>query len=272
MTGTPIQNKLTDFASILKFLQVYPYCNQKTFDEEISCPWHLADRDGFLRLKSLVRAITISRTKTVIDLPARVDEVHHLEFSPEERRAYDSAKKETVMLFEEAISSGRQGGKTFNALTRINILRLFCNLGIWVRTRNTSETSLAFRDCGNSADQSADSDVFFAGILDGSTTCVQCGQALLKDLFEGMSIPDFDHSPHMNHKPNICEECRSQPTTGESETNTLFQREHPNISTPSSGPSTPSDQTQALPPFESIPTKIKALVADLSKNCTTEKW
>jgi SWI/SNF-related matrix-associated actin-dependent regulator of chromatin subfamily A3 len=71
----------------------------------------------------LLRAITISRTKAVIELPKRVDEIHHVEFSSEERDAYDAANKDTIALFEEAISSGREGGKTFNALTRLNFLR-----------------------------------------------------------------------------------------------------------------------------------------------------
>lgn len=171
MTSTPIQNKLTDFASIVKFLRVFPYCDQKIFNKEISRPWLIADREGFLRLKSLVRAITISRTKAVINLPARVDEIHHLEFSSKEFHGYNAAKKETITLFEEAISSGRQSNKTFNALTRLNSLRLFCNLGLLVQRRPTLATSLTFRECGSSFPPTADCDSFYSEVLDGFATC-----------------------------------------------------------------------------------------------------
>jgi SWI/SNF-related matrix-associated actin-dependent regulator of chromatin subfamily A3 len=271
ITGTPIQNKLTDFASILRFLRVYPYCDQKIFDEEISRPWHLADQEGFLRLKSLVRAITISRTKTVIDLPPRVDEVHHLDFSPEERDGYNAANRETIALFEEAISSGRQSGKTFNALTRLNFLRLFCNLGLLIDKRTVSATSAAFRGCGSAFTQIAKLDLFYSDVLDGFATCSQCGQALLDDLLERVSGPDFDNSPAITHGPSLCDSCKFDSSSRQSELMPSFQREQSNISAASSAPSTPSDQTQTLLPLESMPTKIKALVADLSKHCPAAK-
>lgn len=54
-----------------------------------------------------MRAIIINWTKTVINLPARVNEIHYLEFLPKERARYNATNKETVTLFEEAISSSR---------------------------------------------------------------------------------------------------------------------------------------------------------------------
>jgi SNF2 family DNA or RNA helicase len=83
------------------------------FEDEISKPWQRGEEHGFLRLKALVRAITIGRTKKVVELPVRIDEIHHLDFSPAERKRYETAEKDTVSLLE-AISSGHQGG-TFNA-------------------------------------------------------------------------------------------------------------------------------------------------------------
>jgi SWI/SNF-related matrix-associated actin-dependent regulator of chromatin subfamily A3 len=273
ITGTPIQNKLTDFASILKFLRVYPYCDQNIFDEEISRPLHLADRGGFLRLKSLVRAITISRTKSVINLPARVDEIHHLEFSPEERDGYNAAKKETVALFEEAISSGRQSGKTFNALARLNFLRLFCNLGLVLHKRPAQLPSSTSRECVGSFSQTPEHDLFYSNILDGSATCAQCGQALLDDLLERVSSPSFDESSAAaTPTASLCDNCKSEPRSHSLDFMSCLQREEFSASAPSSAPSTPRDETQTLQPLEQIPTKIKALVVDVSKHCPTGKW
>ncbi len=39
VTGTSIQNKLMDFASLVKFLGVYPYSEPDTFNHEILQPW-----------------------------------------------------------------------------------------------------------------------------------------------------------------------------------------------------------------------------------------
>jgi SNF2 family DNA or RNA helicase len=269
ITGTPIQNKLTDFASIVQFLRVYPYCDQKVFDEEISRPWHLADREGYLKLKSLVRSITISRTKSVINLPARVDEVHHLEFSPAERDGYIAANKETIALFEEAISSGRQSGKTFNALARLNFMRLFCNLGLLISRRHSSDNFSAYQECETSATRSADNDSFYSEILDGSATSTQCGQALLDDILEGASSPDFDNSCEYISTPVFCDNCKSDLDNCLSDL--LSFPQNSNSSASSSTPSPRRDQAQTFLPHESIPTKLNALVADLSQHYSIVK-
>jgi SWI/SNF-related matrix-associated actin-dependent regulator of chromatin subfamily A3 len=54
ITGTPIQNKLTDFLSIVKFLKVYLYSEDGVFEEDTSKPWQKGDPQGFLQLKTLV--------------------------------------------------------------------------------------------------------------------------------------------------------------------------------------------------------------------------
>ncbi len=77
----------------------------------------------------------------MINLPPQVDEIYYLEFSSEESAAYDAANKDTIALFKEAISSGKEGGKNFNALTCLNFLLRFCNLGLLVNARNASENS-----------------------------------------------------------------------------------------------------------------------------------
>ncbi|PVH85120.1 hypothetical protein DL98DRAFT_451840 [Cadophora sp. DSE1049] len=129
VTGTPIQNRLTDLASLFKFLQVYPYSNPQVFDKEISQPWQRNDRIGCLRVKTLVNFVTLFRTRSVIDLPDRHDEIYHLRFSPEESDIYQQVKLRTAGAVAEAIASkGR--GKFRNALSWLNQLRLICNHGL----------------------------------------------------------------------------------------------------------------------------------------------
>ena len=50
LTGTPIQNKLDDLFSLVKFLRVQPWEEQKWFDEIITKPVKAGDPKGFLRL------------------------------------------------------------------------------------------------------------------------------------------------------------------------------------------------------------------------------
>ncbi|KAM3068187.1 hypothetical protein ACMFMG_011234 [Clarireedia jacksonii] len=273
ITGTPIQNKLADFASIVKFLQVYPYSDQKTFEEEIFKPWqnrHGADAQGFLRLKTLVRAITISRTKAVIQLPPRVDEIHHLNFTPAEREKYEDAKIESRMLLEEAISSGNQGGKTFNALRLLNILRLICNHGLLAQSTVSNLTSRTQNSQGGRS-PGEDSDSFYGNILGGVTSCLNCGANLLEDILEGSVSSAIETRRQMTSCDQmICELCISQTSDdgiGQSPRDTL---DLPDSST-NSARSTPVADYDTASTIESMSTKIKALVADLSKHNTTEK-
>ncbi|KAH8588455.1 SNF2 family N-terminal domain-containing protein [Bisporella sp. PMI_857] len=129
VTGTPIQNRLTDLASLFKFLQVYPYSNPQVFEKDISQPWHRNDKIGCLRVKTLVNFVTLFRTRSVINLPDRHDEVYHLHFSPEESDAYEKVKFRAAGAVADAIA-GKEQGTYRNALSWLNQLRLICNHGL----------------------------------------------------------------------------------------------------------------------------------------------
>lgn len=271
ITGTPIQNKLADFASIVKFLQVHPYSDPKTFEEEIFKPWQnrqSPDAQGFLRLKTLVRAITISRTKAVVKLPSRIDEIHHLDFSPAEREKYDAAKTQSRVLLEEAISSGNQGGKTFNALWLLNILRLICNHGLLAQSSVESKIPQAPRSLGGWSPGEA-SDSSYGNILDRSANCLNCGANLLEDLLEGSVKADFELQRQTRPCDQmICERCVSQiedDRAGHSPWDASVE------SGETSTPATPSADCDLAFTIKNMSTKINALVADLYKHNTVEK-
>jgi SWI/SNF-related matrix-associated actin-dependent regulator of chromatin subfamily A3 len=265
ITGTPIQNKLADFASIVRFLRVHPYSDQKVFEEEIFKPWqsrHNTNAEGFLRLKTLVRAITISRTKAVVKLPPRVDEVHHLNFTPAEREKYDAAKFQSRARLEEAISSGSQGGKTFNALWLLNILRLICNHGLL--TQPSLERKVTQCYSGGESPGEASSQPY-CDFLGGTTSCSICGANLLDDLLEG-SVSGIESQPReVVCDQVICESCSSQMRNNRTDQSPPYDQNE--RSTPAS-PTTEADMTYII---ESMSTKIKALVADIYTYHTTEK-
>lgn len=90
MTGTPVQNRLSDFASLLKFLRVHPYDHQRTFEAHISNLWKDGnDEEAINRLKRLVNCIVLRRLKTTIELPVRRDATRFAEFTTEERHYYE---------------------------------------------------------------------------------------------------------------------------------------------------------------------------------------
>ncbi|CZR69489.1 related to global transactivator [Phialocephala subalpina] len=267
ITGTPIQNKLADFASIVKFLRVHPYSDPGTFDEEILRPWQNrqgANAEGFLRLKSLVRAITISRTKSVVQLPPRVDEVHHLNFTAAEREKYDLAKTQSRTLLEEAISSENQSGKTFNALWLLNILRLICNHGLLAQTFEKQVLLAQCPSVGRSPrDFSSPPD---GEVLGGSACCWSCGANLLEDILEGSVSGLATRNQKTNHDEMICESCVFQIKSEKKLDHSLRIDQDDN-----SAPVTPIPDIDAIQMIEFMSTKIKALMADLHKHNATEK-
>ncbi|KAF8865136.1 hypothetical protein BDZ45DRAFT_580863, partial [Acephala macrosclerotiorum] len=262
ITGTPIQNKLTDFASLVKFLGAYPYSEQGAFDRDISRPWRNGDQQGFLRLKAFVKAIAISRTKAVVDLPPREDYIHHLDFSERERHLYESEKKNTVRLLQDAISSSSKGSTAFNALHRLNILRLICNHGLLAQSN--SDPKILGQAQGNDYRCSQD--------IGGLSTCSSCGSNLFEDFLEGSPSADLIEEPLITRNaPLLCEGCRIDNDVRELRQpyGTSFL-ESPNTPiTRSPSPSTGEELPRAS--IECMPTKIKALVADLKQHSSNEK-
>lgn len=273
ITGTPIQNKLSDFASIVSFLQVYPYSNEGVFDEEISKPWRRDDPLGFLRLKSLVRAITIARTKSVVNLPPREDFIYHLNFTPEENQLYEDAKKKTVAMLRDAISLS-QTKTTFNALQRLNALRLICSHGLLAQSNLAMETSSQSTPC--SYPQAFLRSHFSTGaadeLLGGHSTCTQCGINLLEEFMEGKLSPNqgFCHGLTGDGSQSLCWDCEAQ-SASLSLTPSSSSQYLNSPSSPMSIDTSPAAEESQTFDLASMPTKIKALVADLVQYQSNEK-
>jgi SWI/SNF-related matrix-associated actin-dependent regulator of chromatin subfamily A3 len=255
-------------------LRVHPYSDQETFEEEIVKPWrnrHGTDAQGFLRLKTLVRAITISRTKAVVQLPPRVDEVHHLNFTPAEREKYEAAKTQSRALLDEAISSANQCGKTFNALCLLNNLRLICNHGLLARSTVENKASQIRQGLLGGSTLGEASESFYGKILDGGASCLYCGANLLEDILEGPESSGIETQRQVTPcEQMVCAQCISQTSDdkfGQSPWYTQDLRD----SSESSAPASPMVDLDKASTIESMSTKIKALVADLDKHSSTEK-
>lgn len=131
MTGTPIQNRPTDLGSLVEFLHLEPFRDPKVFDTTVIKPWLKSDDKNTSPLRKLIRYVSLCRTKAIIDLPARKDFIHHVDFLPEEAELYESAKSRTVQKLDEALAINPVApGMYLNALEWLNELRLICNHGL----------------------------------------------------------------------------------------------------------------------------------------------
>lgn len=136
VTGTPIQNRLTDLFSLFKFLRCSPFDDQKVFNIQVTQNWKTrSDPDSVAKLKTLVTCLSLRRPKTTIELLPRRDDLVYLDFSREEWEGYQRVKSQTLHNLDNV--GGQDGGTRFlNALKWVNELRLMCTHG----TMNFKET------------------------------------------------------------------------------------------------------------------------------------
>ncbi len=126
MTGTPIQNRWEDLASLLLFIRAYP-------DENLVSLKRMLSRTSQDMLAESITRICLRRSKASISLPPRNDELHKVDFDQDERAYYELANNAIIdYLTQTTADSGR--GMTTNVLAKINSLRQICNLGLQYKT------------------------------------------------------------------------------------------------------------------------------------------
>ncbi|KAH7371973.1 SNF2 family N-terminal domain-containing protein [Pyrenochaeta sp. MPI-SDFR-AT-0127] len=134
ISGTPIQNSLTDFLGLFKSLHFAPYDDPKTFDDDISDLWRSKPAEEAIEtFKKLLSCVMIRRTKAILELPSRVDKIIKLSFDYLEEEHYCRIERPVAELLDQALGEESNSGKFWlSAIQQINKLRRVCNLGTLV--------------------------------------------------------------------------------------------------------------------------------------------
>ncbi|KAK7731901.1 hypothetical protein SLS63_005199 [Diaporthe eres] len=108
LTGTPIQNSLGDYGSLLAFIGVPPFTTHDQFRFWVSTPV-LSNRTHNLHtLRKLVRATCLRRTKahpalaSALQLPRKSERVEAVVLAEDERELYNFFKRRSYLLAGEA--------------------------------------------------------------------------------------------------------------------------------------------------------------------------
>lgn len=136
------------------------------------------------RLKTLLRFIMLRRHKDVLHLPKRTDIVMPIKFDGQDKAKYDQAKGATIRYLDDIISSETSGNGYVNAISKINALRMVCNLGCSTDSRY-STSDAAPSESGSEApldDEDSDAALEFTDqpqynddLAESTSTCTICG-------------------------------------------------------------------------------------------------
>ncbi|KAL0931446.1 DNA repair and recombination protein rad5c [Colletotrichum truncatum] len=131
LTGTPIQNKLSDIGALFAFIRAKPFNEPAKFRKYIEVPFEQNDADPQKvkeRLIILLESLCLRRTKDLLKLPGLTEVTKELEFSREEREQYDKTKNILMRTIKQKVGEVEKSSKF--GLFQANLqMRILCNHG-----------------------------------------------------------------------------------------------------------------------------------------------
>lgn len=131
VTGTPLQNRLGDIATLCQFLRVCHYNDRETFSRDIINPWKVGNNKvAVAHLKGLLQCILLRRSQGSVQLPPRTDLRLTLQLRGEERKHYATVETNVARSIDSALHATTHTPTVVSSIIQqINELRLICNLG-----------------------------------------------------------------------------------------------------------------------------------------------
>ncbi|PFX35045.1 helicase-like transcription factor [Stylophora pistillata] len=133
LTGTPIQNRLDDLWSVVKFLRLEPFDDKKWWNAALASSVRRGDELAVNRLQKLLKHISIRRLKTdqdegrpLVKLPPRTVVIQEVELSEEERKLYDSMQKHGQLIIKKYLQNGTVLAKYAHCFAILMRLRQLC--------------------------------------------------------------------------------------------------------------------------------------------------
>ncbi|KAF5712259.1 helicase-like transcription factor [Fusarium mundagurra] len=131
LTGTPIVNSIDNYGALLAFIQTKPLHAKDTFDRWISNPIRDNVQEGLRKLRILVEATCLRRTKSSISqaLPPPTIREEKVDLHPYDRALYDFFESEAAKNATDPANNSKTGREKKNVLYLIHNLRRICDHG-----------------------------------------------------------------------------------------------------------------------------------------------
>uniref|UniRef100_A0A8C6RH83 Helicase-like transcription factor n=1 Tax=Nannospalax galili TaxID=1026970 RepID=A0A8C6RH83_NANGA len=208
LTGTPIQNSLKDLWSLLSFLKLRPFLDREWWHRTIQRPVTVGDEGGLRRLQSLIKNITLRRTKTsrikgkpVLELPERKVFIQHITLSEEERKIYQSVKNEGKATIGRYFTEGTVLAHYADVLGLLLRLRQIC-CHTQLLTSAVSSSSLSGNDTPEELRKKLIGKMKLILSSGSDEECAIC--------LDSLTLPVITHCAHVFCKPCICQVIQSE--------------------------------------------------------------
>ena len=137
MSGTPMQNNVTELYSLIHFLRIKPYNEADKFSRDFTRPLKSTENrskeKAMRQLQALLKAILLRRTKTskidgkpILQLPPKTTQEQRAVFTEDERDFYKALETQTQLKFNKYLKAGTVGRNYSNILVLLLRLRQAC--------------------------------------------------------------------------------------------------------------------------------------------------
>jgi len=128
LTGTPIENRLSELWSIFDYLMPGFLYGYETFRSDMEVPIvKNNDEDAMQKLKRMVSPFILRRLKTDVlqELPDKLEEVHYVKLEQQQQKLYDAQVTHMLSMLREQSSENYQKNK-LKLLAEITKIRQIC--------------------------------------------------------------------------------------------------------------------------------------------------
>lgn len=139
LTGTPMMNSVSELSSLLRFLQIRPFCEERKFREAFGSLDHknsgkdIEKSKAMKQLQALLKAIMLRRMKTtvidgkpILNLPPKTEHTEHVQFSPDEHDFYKKLEERSQVTYGRYVRNNTVGRNYSNILVLLLRLRQAC--------------------------------------------------------------------------------------------------------------------------------------------------
>lgn len=139
LTGTPMMNSVSELSSLLRFLQIRPFCEERKFKQAFGSLDHknngkeIEKSKAMKQLQALLKAIMLRRMKTtvidgkpILNLPPKIEHTEHVQFSPDELDFYNKLQEKSQVIYGRYVRTNTVGKNYSNILVLLLRLRQAC--------------------------------------------------------------------------------------------------------------------------------------------------